>query len=114
MPSPRAGAQGLMGAPRAMYRLGGMLTPGSPDSSSSDRSLRIAVLSTPRSGNTWLRHLLASLFDLWQHAVHRPSDLDWDALPERAVVQLHWHRVEPLVSLVEQHRFRVAVLARHP
>jgi hypothetical protein len=79
---------------------------------------RLAVVSTPRAGNTWLRHLLRSLFR-FEHpdgelAVHLPGDVPWAALPERCVLQLHWHRVEPFVSLLREHRFRVVTLARHP
>ena len=43
--------------------------------------LRLAVLSTPRSGNTWLRHLLAASFGLEQQAVHNPGEIDWLRLP---------------------------------
>lgn len=77
-------------------------------------SLRIALISTPRSGNTWLRHLLASLFDLRHEAIHRPSDVDWGNIPERCLLQLHWHRTDPLMKLLDRHGFQVVVLARHP
>jgi hypothetical protein len=79
-----------------------------------DTGLRLALLSTPRTGNTWLRHLLGSLFALDQIAIHRPGQLDWDALPSRCVLQLHWHRSEELTTLLKRHRFRVVVLSRHP
>jgi hypothetical protein len=77
-------------------------------------TIRIALLSTPRSGNTWLRHLLAASFDLDQITVHRPDQLDWDNLPPRCVVQLHWHRTGDLEALLDRHSFRVAVIRRHP
>src|SRR5437762_2987502 len=47
--------------------------------------LRLAVISTPRSGNTWLRGLLASIFGLEERAALTPDDVDWSALPERCV-----------------------------
>lgn len=79
-----------------------------------DGRLRIAVISTPRSGNTWIRHLLASLFDLQHNAVGCPDDIAWSGLPERCLIQLHWHRTDTLTSLLDHHGFRVVVIARHP
>ena len=79
---------------------------------SNDR-LRLALVSTPRSGNTWLRNMLAGALELHEHATHRPSDVDWDALPERLILHIHWHRREEFVALLEQHGFRVVVICRH-
>lgn len=44
-------------------------------------NLRLAIVSTPRSGNTWLRKLLASMYDLPQIAVHTPREIAWQSLP---------------------------------
>jgi hypothetical protein len=76
--------------------------------------LRLAVIGTPRSGNTWLRALLAELYDLEQIPVHFPEHIDWDHLPRRCVIQIHWHPVGPFVGTLERHGLRVVVLARHP
>ena len=76
--------------------------------------LRIAVISTPRSGNTWLRSLLAGIYGLEQFAVHTPDDLDWSGLPNRCIVQLHWHWREPLTSNLAAHGFRAVTISRHP
>jgi len=75
---------------------------------------RLAIVSTPRSGNTWLRYILAKLYQLDQFAVHTPDALDWRTLPENCVVQLHWHNTVELRSLLCEYGFRVAVIARHP
>jgi hypothetical protein len=79
---------------------------------------RLAVVSTPRAGNTWLRHLLRSLFRFdhpgGELAVHLPGDVPWASLPERCVLQLHWHRIHSFTSLLEAHGFQVVTLARHP
>ncbi len=72
------------------------------------------LVSTPRSGNMWTRRLLRSLFDLEERSAHSAGDLDWSALPERCIVQLHAQRTPELEALVEEHGFQVAVLARHP
>jgi hypothetical protein len=76
--------------------------------------VRIAIVSTPRSGNTWLRGLLAHLFELEERSAHDPAEVDWGGLPSRCVLQIHWRRVEPFVSLLDGHGFRVVALARHP
>lgn len=76
--------------------------------------MRVAVVSTPRSGNMWLRRLLVAAYELEEHSAHTPAEVAWDELPERCVLQLHWHRTPEFVGLLAQHRFAVAVLARHP
>ncbi|MBK8233222.1 MAG: hypothetical protein IPK72_22235 [Candidatus Eisenbacteria bacterium] len=50
-------------------------------------------MATPRTGNTWIRTLLAEAYGPEQIAVHTPTGIPWTALPERLVVQLHWHRL---------------------
>jgi hypothetical protein len=75
---------------------------------------RFAVISSPRSANTWLRRLLAELFDLSEHAAFTPDELDWEGLPERCIIQLHWPRTPTLVKQLRQHDFNVCVLMRHP
>lgn len=76
--------------------------------------LRVAILSTPRSGNTWLRHLLGAVYAVPSIAVNIPTDVDWPGLPQECVLQLHWHRYPAFLARLEQCRFRVLVLARHP
>jgi hypothetical protein len=79
-----------------------------------ESTARVAIVSTPRSGNTWLRGLLGRAFALQERAYHRPDDIEWDSLPDRFVMQIHWRRVEPFVSLLDRYGFRVVALARHP
>jgi len=40
--------------------------------------MRIALVSTPRSGNTWERHLLVKMYNLAAYAEHAPHSLHWD------------------------------------
>lgn len=77
-------------------------------------SPRFAIVSTPRSGNTWLRRLLAAFFALQELPVHTPTEVDWSQLPERCVVQLHWPRVGMFTELLAEHDLQVCVLIRHP
>jgi hypothetical protein len=75
---------------------------------------RVAVVSTPRSGNTWLRRLPATAYAVPQFAAHTPAGVDWDGLPGGCIVQLHCWPTEPLVARLAAHRFAAVALARHP
>jgi hypothetical protein len=77
-------------------------------------SLRIAIISTPRTGSTWLRMLLMDAYAIPGFAVHRPDDLNWAELPEKCVLQLHWHRTAALVQKLREEGFHVVSVARHP
>jgi hypothetical protein len=79
-----------------------------------DSAVRLALLSTPRCGNTWLRHLLAKLCSAEEIAVHHPDDVSWSSLPPRCVLQLHWHRTPDLEAKLAWQGFQAVVLARHP
>jgi len=73
---------------------------------------RIAIISSPRSGNSWLRWLLRDCFDLSELAVHNFRHAV--ALPERCVLQLHWYREPNFQRFLRENRFRPIVIARHP
>jgi hypothetical protein len=75
---------------------------------------RLAILSTPRAGNTWVRRVLAKCIAAPDMAVHWPGDVDWKALPSSCILQLHWHRTARFVDLLTRHQFRIVVLIRHP
>jgi hypothetical protein len=81
---------------------------------SSGDALRLAIISTPRSGNTWLRLMLATAYELAEVGAGRPDALDWPSLPLRCALQMHWHPDDSFVELLRLHQFRVIVLARHP
>ncbi len=77
--------------------------------------LRIAIISTPRSGNTWLRYILAALYGAEQIAVHTPDEIDWQNLPQgNLVLQMHWHRTPEFTKILRQFGFKTVVLLRHP
>jgi hypothetical protein len=75
---------------------------------------RIAVVSTPRSGNTWLRGLLRGLTGGVELSEHRPRDFVWDALPHATTLQLHWYPTSQFRALLNQHDFSVVTIVRHP
>jgi hypothetical protein len=76
--------------------------------------VRLAVVSTPRVGNMWLRRQLVALYGLEERSAHTPNEVGWETLPEACVLQLHWPRTRGFVRTLEQHGFRVLVLCRHP
>lgn len=76
--------------------------------------LRIAVVSTPRAGNTWVRHLLGTAYQVPHFARHSMADADWAALPSEVVLQIHWRREPAFVARLAEHGFRVVTVARHP
>ena len=75
--------------------------------------MRIAIIGTPRSGNTWVRSVLRDALDLPEFAVHNYRDLP-PVLPERAILQLHWYREPGFQAFLHGNGFRTVVLARHP
>ncbi len=77
-------------------------------------ALRIAVVGTPRTGNTWVRHLLGTAYGVPHFSRHAMSDADWDTLPPEVVLQLHWRRTPEFEATLNRHGFRVVTVARHP
>lgn len=76
-------------------------------------AVRLALLSSPRSGNTWLREVLALAYGLEQIALHDQAQLPSE-LPERVIVQMHCDRTEGLIHRWNEERVRVVSVARHP
>src|SRR5436305_300595 len=75
---------------------------------------RLAVIGTPRSGNTWLRRLLGTAYAVPELAAHTPAEVDWGALPAGCALQLHWRPTASLLAQLAAHRFTVVALCRHP
>lgn len=78
------------------------------------RPLRIAVIGTPRSGNTWVRGLIGALYGLEELAVASRESLDWERLPERCIVQIHQYPEPDFEAMLTRLGVRVVVPARHP
>src|SRR5205807_380982 len=76
-------------------------------------SLKIAIIGTPRSGNTWVRRVLTQALDLKEIAVHNPRDIPV-LLPERVALQIHWYREPNFQTFLRSNGFKVVVMARHP
>ena len=76
--------------------------------------LRIAVVSTPRAGNTWVRHLLGTAYQVPHLARHSMAQADWKSLPAEVVLQIHWRRDPKFTAELNHNGFRVVTVARHP
>ncbi len=77
--------------------------------------MRLLILSTPKTGSTWLRNLLACTYDLPQ------ADLDYPFNPATAspkgpawVSHHHFHPSPELLVWIEQSSARVITMIRHP
>jgi hypothetical protein len=88
--------------------------PADPRRQPAQNSLRVALLTTPRCGNNWVRHLLFALYGMPTRSVHSPADIDWENLSSECVLGLHWHAEPAFVEALAGHGFQVVVLARHP
>jgi len=75
--------------------------------------MRLALISTPRSGNTWVRKFLASALFLEQDAVHDWRDVS-PPLPTRYILQVHWYREPQFLDWLNENGFTPVVIARHP
>ena len=62
----------------------------------------------------WLRRLLGAVYDLSDLSADTPAAVDWDRLPERCALQLHWPPTAALIEQLERRSFSTIVLARHP
>jgi FkbM family methyltransferase len=75
---------------------------------------RVAIIGTPRTGNTWIRRVLADVLDAEELPTAHPADLDWAGLPDRFVIRLHWQRSRLLERTLREHAVTVISAARHP
>ncbi|WP_353208982.1 sulfotransferase domain-containing protein [Sphingorhabdus sp.] len=74
--------------------------------------MKIVIVSSPRSGNSWLRRLLVDGLGLNDTAVH--NYLDVAQVPEQCALQVHWYREPNFQNFLAVHNFSVITLARHP
>jgi len=74
--------------------------------------MNLAIVSTPRSGNTWVRLVLSETLGLNLVGTHNYRDVK--AVPDNCLLQLHWYREPNFQTFLRDHGFRVVVIARHP
>ncbi len=76
--------------------------------------IKLAIISSPRSGNTWMRHLLKTAYDLEELAAHTPQELFSQEFPERLVAQIHWLPEKNFCHTLSMQGIKVITIARHP
>jgi hypothetical protein len=77
--------------------------------------LKIIVTGTPKTGSTWVRHLLAALYEL--PMADLPPDFkshNWAAMGPRWVGQQHYHPQRELREIAAQHGIIFVTPLRHP
>lgn len=86
-----------------------------PVGGGSREQLRILIVSTPKTGNTWLKHLLAAAYDLPMPLL--PTDarqIDWAGLGPRWVAHQHYAPEAPLLEAAAAHGVILLTTVRHP
>jgi hypothetical protein len=76
--------------------------------------LRLAIVATPRSGNTWLKRLIASTYGIHDAVYYSPDEIRWADLPAECVIGVHWRHDAAFATDLVANGFRVIVVARHP
>jgi hypothetical protein len=84
------------------------------DHEHTDDLFRIAVLSTPRTGNTWLRRMLDAVYSMRQIVEGDLAKIEWSELPRQCIIQTHWPPEPDLLAQLKKHEVRVITLSRHP
>src|SRR5690606_12888301 len=77
--------------------------------------LRIIITGTPKTGNTWLKHLLSHLYMLPQVDLD-PNfhSVDFDSFGRRWVGQQHYHPSPDIVEVARQRGIIFISTIRHP
>lgn len=78
-------------------------------------NLKIMIVSTPKTGNTWMTHLLSAIYDLPEVIV--PPDLDIAALDRqgpRWITLRHYYPEEALLTWADENQAQFVTMIRHP
>ncbi len=75
--------------------------------------MRIAIISSPRCGNTFLRLTLSRILDIDSGAYHKPDDIPKN-LPKNFILQIHWMPEKIFFGYLNSEKFKIITLSRHP
>ena len=75
--------------------------------------MRVAIISSPRCGNTFLRLCLADILSLNTDAFHEPKSFP-SVFPEDFIFQLHWQNDDKLYKYLLKKKFKIITLTRNP
>jgi hypothetical protein len=76
--------------------------------------LRILILSTPKTGNTWLRALLSAVYDIPELDLPWPFDPDYASARDEWVSHHHYRPDTEIVRWIETTRPVLITTIRHP
>jgi hypothetical protein len=75
---------------------------------------RFFIVSTPRTGNVFMRRVLTDVLGLPNVAVWVPGEAHWDQFPADVSLAMHWRYSREFEGFLREAGFRIAVTARHP
>jgi hypothetical protein len=75
---------------------------------------RFFIVSTPRTGNVWMRRVLTGVLAIPNWAAWLPEEIAWDRLPADVSMAMHWRRSAAFEGFLRERGFRILVTARHP
>ncbi|MGD1066541.1 MAG: hypothetical protein ABR975_06970, partial [Vulcanimicrobiaceae bacterium] len=75
---------------------------------------RFFVVSTPRTGNVYMRRVLTGVLGIENLALWTPGEVPWRFLPPDVSVGMHWRHSREFENFLRERNFRVVVTARHP
>lgn len=79
------------------------------------RDLKILIVSTPKTGNTWVKHLLAQVYNLPLASVGTTFDVDEIArLGSRWVAHQHFYPHDSILNWCELNKVQLVTTMRHP
>lgn len=79
------------------------------------KQLKIIVASTPKTGNTWVRHILAAVYNLPMIELSNPFDVSYASrLGDCWIGQEHYYPQSELVNWAKKNRVVVVTTIRHP
>lgn len=73
---------------------------------------RFAIVSAPRSGNSWVRRVLCDALGIKEDAQH--NYLNFRDMPDATGIQIHWPREPNFQKFLKGSGFRPVVILRHP
>jgi hypothetical protein len=74
---------------------------------------RLAIVSSPRSGNSFIRFILANALGWPTLAIHNVTGAP-EELPGNVILQIHWEHEPAFVHWLSERGFSVLTIARHP
>lgn len=77
--------------------------------------LKILIVSTPKTGNTWLKHLLSTIYDLpIVDLALSPNELPKHRYGSRWIAHQHYYASQEVIAWARRHQVVLLTTVRHP